>query len=165
MSDATSLYDLTYTTNRGDVVPLSEYTGRPVLIVNTASKCGFTPQYEGLEELYQQFGDRGLVVIGFPCDQFAHQEPGNDDEIAEFCSLNYGVTFPLSTKIDVNGSDTDPVFAFCKSKAGGLMGSTIKWNFTKFLVAPDGTTVTRYAPKTNPETLAPDIEAVLPTPE
>lgn len=162
MTTATSLYDLSFTDNRGEEVPLAEYAGRPVLIVNTASKCGFTPQYQGLQELYEKYADRGLVVLGFPCDQFAHQEPGSDEDIAQFCSLNYGVTFPLSTKIDVNGADTDPVFVFCKSRAGGMLGSAIKWNFTKFLVAPDGETVKRYAPKTDPADLAEDIEALLP---
>jgi glutathione peroxidase len=161
MSTAESLNDLNFTTNRGDNVPLSEYTGRPVLIVNTASKCGFTPQYQGLQELHETYADKGLAVLGFPCDQFAHQEPGSDDDIAQFCAINYGVTFPLSTKIDVNGANTDPVFEFCKSQAGGLLGSAIKWNFTKFLVARDGTTVKRYAPKTDPGELVDDIEAML----
>jgi glutathione peroxidase len=140
---------------------MSEFAGRPVLIVNTASKCGFTPQYDGLQHLHQEFKDRGLVVIGFPCDQFAHQEPGDDEQIEEFCRVNYGVSFPLSKKVDVNGKDADPVFDFLKERAGGLLGSGIKWNFTKFLVSPDGTTVKRYAPKTEPAILEPDIEALL----
>ena len=116
-------------------------------MVNTASQCGFTPQYEGLQALHEAYRDQGLVVIGFPCDQFAHQEPGDDAEIEEFCRVNYGVDFPLSTKVDVNGAATDPVFAFLKEHASGRLGSAIKWNFTKFLVAPDGTTVKRYSPK------------------
>ncbi len=161
MPDAESLYDLTFTDNHGADVSLADYAGKPVLIVNTASKCGFTPQYEGLQKIYEELAPQGLVILGFPCDQFAHQEPGNDDQIEEFCKVNYGVTFPLSAKVDVNGRNTHPVFAFLKKKAGGLLGSTIKWNFTKFLVSPDGTTVKRYAPKTTPEQIAPDIKGLL----
>lgn len=162
MSNTNTLFDLSFTDNHGQQVSLADYSGRPVLIVNTASKCGFTPQYDGLQKLHEEFKDRGLVVLGFPCDQFAHQEPGADGDIEEFCKLNYGVTFPLSTKVDVNGDKTDPVFTFLKEKAGGLLGSRIKWNFTKFLVAPDGTTVKRFAPKTAPADIEADIEAVLP---
>ena len=165
MPNTTSLQDLSFTDNHGKPVALSDYAGKAVLIVNTASKCGFTPQYDGLQELYDKFQDEGLVVIGFPCDQFAHQEPGGDKDIEEFCSVNYGVSFPLSTKVDVNGDKTDPVFAFLKQRASGLLGSRIKWNFTKFLVAPDGTTVTRYSPKTAPAALESDIEALLPEPK
>jgi len=161
MPNTNSLYDLSFTSNRGEEVSLSDYAGRPVLIVNTASKCGFTHQYQGLQELHEQFKDQGLVVLGFPCDQFAHQEPGDDAQIEEFCQVNYGVDFPLSTKIDVNGSDTHPVFAFLKERTGGLLGSSVKWNFTKFLVAADGMTVTRYGSRTEPEALRPDIEALL----
>lgn len=156
-----SIYDLTFTDNRGNEVSLDQYRGRPLLIVNTASKCGFTPQYQGLQELHEELGPQGLVVLGFPCDQFAHQEPGDDAQIEEFCSLNYGVTFPLSTKVDVNGSHTHPVFAFLKKKSGGLLGSMVKWNFTKFLVAPDGISVSRYAPTTNPADIADDARALL----
>lgn len=155
-----SIYDLSYTSNTGEEINLSEYRGKPLLIVNTASKCGFTPQYKGLQEMYQELGP-DLMVIGFPCDQFAHQEPGSDEEIAQFCEMNYGVTFPLSQKVDVNGAKTHPVFAFLKERAGGLLGSAIKWNFTKFLVAPDGTTVKRYAPKTDPEIVKIDAEDLL----
>ena len=158
----TSVFDLAYTSNAGTPVDLAQFRDRPLLIVNTASKCGFTPQYEGLQQLHETYGPRGLVVIGFPCDQFGHQEPGDDTDISTFCSLNYGVTFPLSTKVEVNGAGTHPVFAFLKAQTGGLLGSAIKWNFTKFLVAPDGTTVTRYAPATNPEALVAGIEALLP---
>ena len=156
-----SFTDLTFVDNHGKEVSLQQFAGRPVLIVNTASKCGLTPQYEGLQRLHEEFGPQGLVVLGFPCDQFAHQEPGDDAQIEQFCSLNYGVTFPLSTKIDVNGKNTHPVFAWCKARAGGLLGSTIKWNFTKFLVHPDGRTVQRYAPKAAPTELVPDIKAAL----
>ena len=152
-----TLYDLSFTDNRGETVDLSQFAGRPVLVVNTASKCGFTPQYDGLQELHERFKDEGLVVIGFPCDQFAHQEPGDDETIAEFCRVNHGVTFPLSTKVDVNGSGTHPVFAFLKDRAGGLLGSRIKWNFTKFLVEPDGVTVKRYAPNVTPDKIEGDI--------
>jgi len=161
MSNSQSLYDLTFTTNRGEEVALSDFAGRPVLIVNTASKCGFTPQYQGLQELHEQLKGEGLVVLGFPCDQFAHQEPGDDAQIEEFCQINYGVTFPLSTKVDVNGKDTHPVFQFVKERSKGMLGSAVKWNFTKFLVSPDGQTVTRYAPTTEPADLRPDIEALL----
>lgn len=156
-----SLWELSYTDNAGQQVDLARYSGQPVLIVNTASKCGFTPQYDGLQELYQKFKDEGLVVIGFPCDQFGHQEPGDDTEIAEFCRVNHGVTFPLSSKVDVNGNDTHPVFAFVKDRAGGMLGSRIKWNFTKFLVAPDGREVTRYSPAVTPDKLIGDVETLL----
>jgi len=161
MTSHPSLHELSFTDNHGTVVPLSEFAGHPVLIVNTASKCGLTPQLEGIQKLYDDYGQQGLVVIGFPCDQFAHQEPGDDSQIEEFCQLNYGVSFPLSTKIDVNGEHTHPVFAFLKSQAGGVLGSRIKWNFTKFLVDPDGTTVKRFAPKTSPDAIREDVEALL----
>ena len=161
MSNSKNLHDLSFTTNRGEEVSLADYAGRPVLIVNTASKCGFTPQYEGLQELHEQLKDQGLVVLGFPCDQFAHQEPGDDAAIEEFCQINYGVTFPLSTKVAVNGKDTHPVFEFVKERSKGMLGSAVKWNFTKFLVSPDGQTVIRYAPTTEPADLRPDIEAML----
>ncbi len=156
-----SLFELSFTTLGGEDVPLATYEGRPILVVNTASQCGFTPQYEGLEALYRAYRDRGLVVIGFPCDQFGHQEPGKDAEILEFCEANYGVDFPLSTKVKVNGKGTHPVFAFLKHRAGGRLGSAIKWNFTKFLVAPDGRAVKRYAPTTKPDAIRSDIEALL----
>ncbi len=156
-----SLFDLTFVDNHGQEVDLAQFEGRPVLVVNTASKCGFTPQYDGLQELHEKFQEQGLVVIGFPCDQFAHQEPGDDEQIAEFCRVNHGVTFPLSTKVDVNGSGTHPVFAFLKDRAGGLLGSRIKWNFTKFLVSPDGRTVTRYAPTVAPAKISDDVAALV----
>lgn len=161
MSNSNSLYDLSFTDNKGNEVSLDAYRGKPVLIVNTASKCGFTPQYDGLQKLYEELGSEGLVVLGFPCDQFAHQEPGDDTAIEEFCSINYGVNFPLSTKVDVNGSKAHPVFKFLKSNAGGMLGSAIKWNFTKFLVSPDGTTVQRFAPTTKPQDLKPEVEKLL----
>jgi glutathione peroxidase len=161
MAEVESLYQLDFTGNDGQPVSLADFEGKPVLIVNTASKCGFTPQYEGLQELYEKYADRGLVVLGFPCDQFAHQEPGTDEEIQQFCSRNYGVTFPLSAKIEVNGKNTHPVFEFVKKNARSTLGSTIKWNFTKFLVEPDGKTVRRYSPQTKPEKLSGDIENLL----
>ena len=160
---AESIYELTFTDNHGQLVSLSDFEGRPVLVVNTASRCGFTPQYDELQRIHEEWGPRGLVVLGFPCDQFAHQEPGDDAQIEEFCRVNYGVTFPLSTKVEVNGKKTHPVFQFLKERAGGMLGSTIKWNFTKFLVAPDGQTVKRYAPKTKPSDLEPDIAGLIPT--
>jgi len=132
-----------------------------MLIVNTASKCGFTPQYDALQALHETYAAQGLVVIGFPCDQFANQEPGDDAAIEEFCRINFGVTFPLTTKVDVNARNTHPVFEFLKEHTSGLLGSGIKWNFTKFLVAPDGTTVKRYSPKTDPASMAGDIEVLL----
>jgi len=155
------LFDLTAKAGNGKEVNLAKYDGEAVLVVNTASKCGFTYQYKGLEKLYQTYKDSGLTVLGFPCDQFAHQEPGSDAEIAEFCELNFGVTFPLMSKIEVNGKGTHPVFQFLKKRAPGFLGNSIKWNFTKFLVARDGRTVTRFAPKTEPEALAGAIEAAL----
>ena len=146
----------------GASVPLSDYAGKVLLIVNTASKCGFTPQYEGMEELHRAYADRGLAVLAFPCNQFGAQEPGDAAEIANFCSLTYAVDFPVMAKIDVNGAQADPLFEDLKAAAPGLLGSkAIKWNFTKFLVSRDGTRVTRYAPTTKPEELTKDIEALL----
>ena len=146
----------------GASVPLSDYAGKVLLIVNTASKCGFTPQYEGLEELHRAYADRGLAVLAFPCNQFGAQEPGDAAEIANFCSLTYAVDFPVMAKIDVNGAQADPLFEDLKAAAPGLLGSkAIKWNFTKFLVSRDGTRVTRYAPTTKTEELTKDIEALL----
>jgi glutathione peroxidase len=156
-----SLYELSAKLNNGKNKKLSDYKGKVLLIVNTASQCGFTPQYKGLQELYAKYKKQGLEVLGFPCDQFGHQEPGSDEEIASFCDTNYGVEFPLFSKIEVNGSNTHPVFKFLKSKKGGLLGDTIKWNFTKFLVAKDGEVIDRYAPTTPPERMASDIEREL----
>lgn len=161
MTNPSDIFDLSFTDNRGQEVPLSQWRGQPLLIANTASKCGFTPQYQGLQVLHETYGPAGLVVLGFPCDQFGHQEPGDDADIESFCQINYGVSFPLSTKIEVNGRNTHPVFSFLKSRAGGRLGSAIKWNFTKFLVSPDGQTVTRYSPQTDPESLSGDIDRLL----
>jgi glutathione peroxidase len=152
---------MSFTNNRGELVELDQFRGQPLLIVNTASKCGLTPQFDGLQALHEAYAPQGLVVLGFPCDQFANQELDTDDAIEEFCRINYGVTFPLSTKVDVNGSKTHPIFEFLKEQAGGRLTSAIKWNFTKFLVATDGATVTRYSPRTDPAVLTQDIEAVL----
>jgi glutathione peroxidase len=157
-----SLYDFSATLNDGTEKKLSDYKGKVLLVVNTASKCGFTPQYQGLEEIYERYKDCGFEVLGFPCDQFGHQEPGDDKEIQSFCELNYGVKFPLFSKIDVNGDNAHPVFKFLKSEKGGLLGDNIKWNFTKFLVDKDGNVVDRYAPQTIPVRIASDIEKLLP---
>ncbi len=158
---ATSLYDFTVKRNDGSDFALSTLRDKPVLIVNTASKCGFTGQYSGLESLYQEYKDKGLTILAFPCDQFAHQEPGTDAEIAEFCKLNYGVTFPVMSKIEVNGKGADPLYVWLKKQAPGVLGGSIKWNFTKFLVGKDGKSVERFASKTEPEELRPSIEEVL----
>jgi glutathione peroxidase len=142
--------------------PLADYAGNVLLIVNTASKCGFTPQFEGLEALYKTYQARGLVVLGFPCNQFGAQEPGDSDEIASFCQKNYGVSFPMFSKVEVNGDDTHPIFKLLKQSARGLLGSEgIKWNFTKFLVNREGAVIERYAPTTAPEAIAKDIEMLL----
>lgn len=140
---------------------LEEYLGQVVLVVNTASKCGFTPQFGGLEKLYEDLKGDGLVILGFPCDQFANQEFADDAETAEFCQLNYGVTFPMFSKIDVNGPDAHPLFAWLRSEKGGVLGDAIKWNFTKFLVNREGQVVKRYAPTVEPEKIADDIRALL----
>ena len=137
----------------GRDVKLSTYKGKVMLIVNVASKCGFTPQYTGLEALWRKYREQGLVVLGFPCDQFAHQEPGGDAEIAQFCERNFGVSFPLMSKVEVNGPKTHPVFKYLKKKAPGAIGEAVKWNFTKFLVSRDGTGVTRFAPAVEPEAM------------
>lgn len=147
--------------NDGIEEHFSAYEGKVVLIVNTASKCGFTPQYEGLEALWKKYRERGLVVIGFPCDQFAHQEPGNDAEVAAFCKARFGVSFPLMAKVEVNGRNAHPLFAWLRSGTGGLLGNSVKWNFTKFLVARDGRTVKRFAPTVEPAALESVIEAAL----
>lgn len=161
MSEQATLHDLSYTSNTGEEVSLQQFAGRPVLVVNTARHCGFASQYATLQKLHEEFGPQGLAVIGFPCDQFAGQEPGDDEVIAQECKVNFGVTFPLSTKVDVNGSETHPVFQFLKERAGGVLGSRIKWNFTKFLIAPDGVTVRRFAPATDPSEIAPLVESML----
>jgi len=145
----------------GDELPLSRYAGHVVLAVNTASQCGFTPQYEGLQSLWEKYRQQGLVVLGFPCDQFGHQEPGDDSAIDEFCKLNFGVTFPLFSKIEVNGDDAHPLYRWLREEKSGVLGDAIKWNFTKFLVGRDGAVISRYAPTTTPDKLAADIEAAL----
>jgi glutathione peroxidase len=160
MSD--SLYDLEVTTLDGQTHRMDEWRGQVLLVVNTASKCGFTPQYEGLQALHERFGERGLAVLGFPCNQFGAQEPGDAAEIREFCDTRFGVSFPLFAKIDVNGDDTHPLYQHLKSEAPGLLGSrNIKWNFTKFLVDRDGNILERFAPTTKPEKLASQIERAL----
>jgi len=157
----TTIFEMSAIANDGTICEFSQYQGKVLLIVNTASKCGFTPQYRGLEALYKKYKDKGLVVLGFPCDQFAHQEPGSDEEIASFCERNFGVTFPLMKKVDVNGPGAHPVFVWLRKKAHGIIGDSIKWNFTKFLVSRNGKTVRRYAPTVEPEQLEADIEAAL----
>ncbi|MBU6199948.1 MAG: glutathione peroxidase [Xanthomonadaceae bacterium] len=158
----TSVYDFSAKTIDGDEQKLSAYKGKTLLVVNVASKCGFTPQYTGLEALYEKFKDKGLVVLGFPCDQFGHQEPGDENEIRNFCSLNYDVKFPLFAKIEVNGANAHPLYKYLKSQARGLLGSeSIKWNFTKFLIDKDGKVMTRYAPVDTPEKIEKDVAAAL----
>lgn len=158
----TTIADFTVTTNRGEEVDLSSKLGKVLLVVNTASKCGFTPQYEGLEKLYQQFKEKDFEVLGFPCNQFGAQEPGSADEIAEFCKVNFGVTFPLMAKVEVNGDNASPLFDWMKKEAKGLMGSTsIKWNFTKFLIDRTGNVVKRYGPQDSPASIAKDIEKLV----
>jgi glutathione peroxidase len=157
----TNLKDFEARTITGQDQRLADYLGTVVLVVNTASKCGFTPQFAGLEKLYEDLRDQGLVVLGFPCDQFANQEFADDAETAEFCQLNYGVTFPMFAKVDVNGREAHPLFAWLRSEAGGVLGDAIKWNFTKFLVDREGNVVKRYAPTVAPEAIAGDIEALL----
>lgn len=158
---ADSIFDLKATANNGTEVDFGTYKGKVLLIVNTASKCGFTPQYAGLEALYKKYADQGLVVLGFPCDQFAHQEPAGDAEIATFCRRDFGVTFPLMSKIDVNGKEAHPVFVHLRKKAPGALGDSIKWNFTKFLVSRDGISVQRYAPNYEPAKMEKDITKAL----
>jgi glutathione peroxidase len=158
MSD---IYDFTASAIDGSEVKLADYRGRVLLIVNTASKCGFTPQYAGLETLSRKFSPQGLTVLGFPCDQFAHQEPGDEAEIKNFCTLKYDVTFPLFAKVEVNGARTHPLWAFLKKEKTGLLGGAIKWNFTKFLIGRNGSVEGRFPPTTTPEAMAPQIEKLL----
>ena len=177
------IYDFNALTGKGAELSFNEFEGKVLMIVNTASKCGFTPQYDGLEALYQKYKDQGFTIVGFPCDQFAHQEPGTDAEIEEFCRVNHGVTFQLMKKIDVNGAQAHPIFEYLKSQAPteeykGLKAkaaqklfksisksvekeSDIKWNFTKFVISRDGTVIKRYAPTTTPEQMEKDIQALL----
>jgi glutathione peroxidase len=157
-----SIYDYSAETLDGQTVPLDAYRGKVLLIVNTASQCGFTPQYEGLEKLYLTYGPRGFSVLGFPCNQFGHQEPGSAEEIARFCSLHYDVSFPMFAKIDVNGEHAHPLFRFLKAAKKGIFGTeTIKWNFTKFLIDRGGQVTSRFAPKTKPAQLAQPVERLL----
>jgi glutathione peroxidase len=156
-----SVYDFTATSLAGEEIRLKQYEGQVLLIVNTASQCGFTPQYKGLQELYQTFSPRGFAVLGFPCNQFGHQEPGDAREIEQFCSTNYAVSFPMFAKIDVNGNHAHPLYQYLKGEKSGLLGSAIKWNFTKFLVDRAGQVVERYAPTARPDGLTREIEALL----
>ncbi len=157
-----SVHDFSVKNIRGEEVSLSQYAGKLMLIVNTASKCGLTPQYDGLQKLYEQYGPEKLMILGFPCNQFNHQEPGSEDEIASFCKLNHGVTFPLFAKIDVNGDNADPLYKYLTKEAPGLLGiKAIKWNFTKFLVDGNGKVLKRFAPTDSPEDIGKHIEKLL----
>ncbi len=160
----TSLYDFTAVDINGEDQSLAAYRGKVVLVVNTASRCGFTPQYAGLEQLYQSLREEGLVVLAFPCNQFGGQEPGTAEQIRQFCLVNYGVSFPVFGKVQVNGPHTDPLWVWLKASKGGLLGEQIKWNFTKFLVGRDGQVISRHAPTTKPEDLEADIRAALDAP-
>lgn len=155
-------YDFSAISLQGKEIDMDEYKGKVVLVVNTASKCGLTPQYEGLEKLYRDYKDKGLVILGFPCNQFAGQEPGDEKSISEGCLINYGVTFPMFAKTDVNGANAHPIYKYLKSELkGGLLGSSIKWNFAKFLIDKEGKPYKRYSPTTAPENLKEDIEELL----
>lgn len=156
-----SIYQFTAVTNNGEEKSLRDYEGKVLLIVNTASKCGFTPQYKGLQELYEKYKDQGFEVLAFPCNQFGSQEPGTDEEIQSFCELNYGVTFPLFAKIDVKGENIHPLFKYLTKEASGFMTDSIKWNFSKFLVDRSGNVVDRYAPTTSPESIDAEIKKLL----
>jgi glutathione peroxidase len=157
----TSLQDFSATTLDGQPVDLAAYAGKVVLVVNTASQCGFTPQFEGLQKLWETYGEQGFVILGFPCDQFGHQEPGDEAEIGAFCQKNYGVTFPMMSKVEVNGDDAHPLYQWLRKEKSGLLGGKIKWNFTKYLVGKDGQVIDRYAPTTKPEKISGDIEKAL----
>ena len=156
-----NIYDFKVQNAKGAEGPMTEFQGKVLLIVNTATGCGFTPQYEGLQKLYDKYRDKGLEILDFPCNQFGHQAPGTEDEIQEFCTLKYKTTFPMFRKIDVNGKNSEPLFEFLKKQKGGFLGDDIKWNFTKFLVSRDGTVVERYAPVTKPEKIESDILKLL----
>ena len=156
-----TIYDFTAERMDGSMQPLAEFEGKVLLVVNTASKCGFTPQFKGLEALNEQYKDQGLTVIGFPCNQFGSQDPGSNDEIGAFCQKNYGVSFPMMAKVDVNGAEAHPIFKWLKDQKGGLLTDGIKWNFTKFLIGSDGQVIDRYAPTTKPDALKGDIEKAL----
>jgi len=156
-----NIYDFKVKDINDQDVSLASYNNKVLLIVNTASKCGFTPQFEGLETLYKKYQEKGFEVLGFPCNQFAKQDPGSNQEIASFCTMNYGVTFPMFAKVDVNGKDTAPLYKFLKNEKKGLLGSNIKWNFTKFLIDKEGNVVAKFAPTKTPEEIEKDIEALL----
>ncbi len=158
---AQNFYNFSATDMKGAEISMEQFKGKIVLVVNTASKCGFTPQFEGLEQLYQKYKDDGLVVLGFPCNQFGSQDPGTNEEIQEFCQLNYGVTFPMFAKIDVNGENAHPLYQFLKESLPGSPGTAIKWNFTKFLISADGTPLKRYGSNIKPKNLEKDIEREL----
>lgn len=154
-------YDYKVKNISGEDVSMSEYKGKVVLIVNTASNCGFTKQYEGLEELYEKYKDQGFVILGFPCNQFGAQEPGGNEEIKNFCTSTFSVTFPMMSKIDVNGDDADPLYKFLKKEKGGILGDDIKWNFTKFLIDREGNVVDRFASQKTPKALEKEVEKLL----
>jgi glutathione peroxidase len=156
-----TVHDFSVRMTNGEVKSLKEYEGKPLIIVNTASKCGLTPQFQGLQELYDTYKDRGLEILGFPCDQFNNQEFDNIDETTQFCQLNYGVTFPIFAKVDVNGDKADPLFIYLKEQKKGLLSKNIKWNFTKFLVDQNGQVIERYAPTTEPDKMKHDVEKLL----
>lgn len=156
-----SLYEYVVKDSKGNDVPMSKYQGKVLLIVNTATGCGFTPQYHGLQRLYEKYGNMGFEVLDFPCNQFANQAPGTEEEIQNFCMSRFGTTFPLFAKIKVNGKDAEPLFQYLKKEQGGTLGSSIKWNFTKFLVDPEGKVIKRYAPTDTPESIENDIAALL----
>lgn len=157
----TTIYDFEVKKTNGELKSLKEYEGKPLIIVNTASKCGLTPQFKGLQELYEKYKDSGVEILGFPCDQFNNQEFDNIEETTEFCQLNYGVSFPIFAKIDVNGDNTDPLFAYLKEQKKGILSKNIKWNFTKFLVDRNGQVVERYAPTTEPGKIEDDLTKLL----
>ncbi|GEN88252.1 glutathione peroxidase [Oceanobacillus sp. FSL W8-0428] len=157
----TSIYDFSAKTIEGEEKPLSDYKGDVLLIVNTASKCGFTPQFNGLQKLYDQYKDQSFEVLGFPCNQFGHQDPGADEEINQFCKQNYGVSFQMFSKVNVKGKNAHPLFAFLTSEQKGILGEQIKWNFTKFLIDKDGQVVKRFGPQKNPDIIEKDVEALL----
>ncbi|MEJ8757715.1 glutathione peroxidase [Pontibacter sp. H259] len=156
-----NFYNFQATDIRGKAVPMDAFKGKTIVVVNTASKCGLTPQYEGLENLYSKYKDNGLVILGFPCNQFANQEAGTSEEIAEFCEINYGVSFPIFSKVDVNGDKAHPIFRFLKTRLGGILGSRVKWNFTKFVIDKNGVPVKRFSPFTKPENMEAYIKQLL----
>lgn len=158
-----SIYDFSTKTPAGQIIDMSQYKGKTLLIVNTATQCGLTPQFDGLEALHQSYKDQGLVVLGFPCNQFGSQEPLSNDQMVDSCRMNHGVTFQLTEKIEVNGDNTDPIYKYLKKELKGTLGNNIKWNFTKFLIGPDGTPYKRYAPTTKPAKIEADIQKLLKT--